>query len=335
MATNDFLPFGGAAGANVMSQADYLALTARLNGFSSGTASSAQLNKAWRQSAAMAAVLAQFIADISRQNVLDNGDTATILANLKASLAASSPPTGSAVNAKMSITAASSSATLTADEVAVKSALGGTTWLLSGFNKTINLATTGAGGMDTGVAPINGFVALYAIYNPATGASALLAVNATSAVAPNIYAGGNMPPGYTASALISVWPTNASSQMKLGLQLGRRVFIAPFQAINTTTQVPALTSIVISNAIPPNAISFFGPSQIASTTAGAITQIVLAASITGIGQEALLSSAPASNNASGGPSGDIPILTPQTLFYSVTASAGTMTATINVSGYNF
>jgi hypothetical protein len=235
----------------------------------------------------------------------------------------------------MSVAAASATASVTADEIVLGTALGGQRYCLSGFNKTINLAATGAGGMDTGAAPVNGFVALYAIYNPATGVSALLAVNATAAVVPNVYGGGNMPAGYTASALISVWPTNASGQMKLGLQLGRRVFIVPYQAINTTTQVPSLTSIVISNAIPPNAVSFFGPCQIASTTAGAITQIVLAATITGIGQEALLSSAPASNNASGGPSGDIPILTPQTTFYSVTASAGTMTATINVSGYNF
>jgi hypothetical protein len=79
-------------------------------------------------------------------------------------------------------------------------------------NKTVNLATTGAGGMDSGAAPNNGFVAIYAIYNPTTGASALLARNATAAAQPTVYGGANMPAGYTASALISVWPTNASGQ---------------------------------------------------------------------------------------------------------------------------
>lgn len=83
MPTNDFLPFGSAVGANVMSQADYLALTARLNGFSSGTANSAQLNKAWRQSSIVAAVIGQLIANRSGQNAVDDGTTATLLTNLE------------------------------------------------------------------------------------------------------------------------------------------------------------------------------------------------------------------------------------------------------------
>lgn len=85
---NDFLVFGGGAGANVLSQAAWAALTARTAGFSSGVAQSAQLNKAWRQSSIMAAVLAQFIADRTGLDVLDDGTTATILGNLKASAAA-------------------------------------------------------------------------------------------------------------------------------------------------------------------------------------------------------------------------------------------------------
>lgn len=88
MATNDFLVFGGGAGANVMTQADWAALSARVAGFSAGVAQSAQLNKAWRQSSIMAAVLAQFISDRAGVDVLDDGTIATILANLKASAAA-------------------------------------------------------------------------------------------------------------------------------------------------------------------------------------------------------------------------------------------------------
>lgn len=84
---NDFLVFGGAGGANVITQAAYAALGARTSGFSSGTANSAQCNKTWRQSSIMAAVLAQFISDRTGLDVLDDGTTATILANLKASAA--------------------------------------------------------------------------------------------------------------------------------------------------------------------------------------------------------------------------------------------------------
>lgn len=82
MATNDFLPFGIAAGANVMSQAEYSVLSSRANGFSSGTAVSAQLNKAWRQSSVMSSVLAQYISDNAVSDVLDNGNTALVLSNL-------------------------------------------------------------------------------------------------------------------------------------------------------------------------------------------------------------------------------------------------------------
>lgn len=84
MATNDFLPFSGGAGANVLTQAAYLALsTLRTNGFQAGTAQSAQLNKVWRQSSIMSAVLAQLIVDNTGQNAIDDGTTATLLANLK------------------------------------------------------------------------------------------------------------------------------------------------------------------------------------------------------------------------------------------------------------
>lgn len=91
MATNNFKPFAQAASANVMSQADYEALGALLTGFQSGKASSAQINKALRQSSAMAYVLAQFISDSANVDVLDNGSTSAILANLKLAMTTLTP----------------------------------------------------------------------------------------------------------------------------------------------------------------------------------------------------------------------------------------------------
>lgn len=76
MAANDFLAFATDPDANVMTQADYAALTARIDGFSAGTANSAQLNKVWRQSAFICSVLAQFIANQTGSDVLDDGDGA-------------------------------------------------------------------------------------------------------------------------------------------------------------------------------------------------------------------------------------------------------------------
>lgn len=86
MPTNDFKTFATGNSTNVISQADYLALTALVSGFSSGKASSAQVNKALRQATVMANVLAQFIADSANIDVLDDGNTAAILSNLKNSM---------------------------------------------------------------------------------------------------------------------------------------------------------------------------------------------------------------------------------------------------------
>jgi hypothetical protein len=88
--TNDFLSFAGGGSANVLTQVAYAALTSELaNGFTSGTAQSTHLNKVWRQASIMAAVLAQFIVDETGNNAVDDGTTATLLANLKTAVAAS------------------------------------------------------------------------------------------------------------------------------------------------------------------------------------------------------------------------------------------------------
>jgi Flp pilus assembly pilin Flp len=83
--TNDFIPFAIGSGANVETQAAWAAeATLLANGFQSGVAPSAKFNKALRQSSIMAAVLAQFIADESGQNSVDDGTLATLIANMKA-----------------------------------------------------------------------------------------------------------------------------------------------------------------------------------------------------------------------------------------------------------
>ncbi|HHH0059364.1 TPA: hypothetical protein ACPZB8_001576 [Yersinia enterocolitica] len=157
---------------------------------------------------------------------------------------------GTSRNAKMSVTAASSTATFTADELIVQTALGGLQYKLSSFSKTINLATTGVGGMDTGTVPANGFVALYAIYNPTTQISALLAVNASSVVAPEVYGGSNIPAGYTASALVSVLPTS-SSQLAPVIQQGRRVSIVGASILSGSGAPSSLAALAIT-VIPLN-----------------------------------------------------------------------------------
>lgn len=74
MAINNFKPFALDSNANVTSQADWEALPALLSGFTAGKASSAQVNKAIRQASFIAAALAQYTANKSGLDVLDDGD---------------------------------------------------------------------------------------------------------------------------------------------------------------------------------------------------------------------------------------------------------------------
>lgn len=87
MPTNDIKTVADGAGANVLSQSAYAALTSFLDaGFSAGIVPSNQLNKTLRQSALMAYVLAQHIVNLTALDVLDNGSPATILANLSTAI---------------------------------------------------------------------------------------------------------------------------------------------------------------------------------------------------------------------------------------------------------
>ncbi|KVR27935.1 phage tail protein [Burkholderia ubonensis] len=227
----------------------------------------------------------------------------------------------------MSVAAASASATLTADEIIVEAALGGLRYCLASFSKTVNLAMTGAGGMDTGAAPASGYVALYAIYNPTTGASALLATNATSAVAPSVYGGANMPTGYTASALMSVWPTNGSGQFVTGYQRDRTFYCGARTAFTVTAGTGSYTSISVSGSVPQNAKRIFG-----SVSANSNTSQSLGLNIAGDSSGAGFSGVGA-NGVSCAGSYVSPIITPQTIYYLATGSSGTLSFVCNITSY--
>ncbi len=288
MAKNDFKAFATDRNANVMSQEEWEALPALLSGFTAGKASSAQVNKVIRQASFIAAALAQFVSDKTQRDVLDNGDlpgfvellgsgfaveylsrknpfgdiksdgtVKTALENLQLRESFTGV-VGQAVNQKMSVAIASASATFTADQVIVGESLSGKQYRLSSVNKTINLTTTGAGGMDTGSAPASGWVAIYLIYNPTTDTSALLAQDVTSIIAPTVYGGANMPAGYTASALVSVWGTTSGALLKIGYQRGRKFATQRVDVLSTSSNPGGYTPISLTNAIPKNAATCTG-----------------------------------------------------------------------------
>lgn len=513
MANNDFLVFGGNGAANVIDQASYSAMDARVGGFSIGIAKSAQANKVWRQSSIMAAVLAQFIADCTGKDALDDGTTQALLTNLKqavpaavnyagvnssqkinganaanllfngsgefgnvgwgssnfpstadangggtiflntavvsavtedvsaavacgagvpmtvscemttggvsagrayvmleafaaggaslgvfagsatvpnglswafasasgvtptgtakvvvrrgvdaspnvrpfglgfrrikiergstpslysqeASIAATPMPVvGSVRNLTMSVASPSASAAMTADEIIVETALGGFGYKLANFNQTINLAATGAGGMDAGGPPASGYVALYAIYNPVTARQALLAMDATWALAPEVYSGANMPPGYTASALVSVVRTSANGQFLPVRQLDRAVWAPPVTILGVTVDGgPQWRAVDCSGLCPRNAKTFHGFASAGNNSTG-----VFNVSMSG---DAIGSGSLTSNVASTSSSAqfvNVPILTPQTVFvwYRFLGTPSSLGFTFIGAGYTF
>lgn len=92
MPTNDIKPFAAAGGANVLTQAEYLALAALSTGFSSGKANSKEVNKAIRQATFVASALAQFICDKSGSDVLDDGNVAGLVTKLLSAINKTSQP---------------------------------------------------------------------------------------------------------------------------------------------------------------------------------------------------------------------------------------------------
>lgn len=231
-----------------------------------------------------------------------------------------SPPIGTSTNAKMTIAAASATGTFSADELIVGTALGGQTYRIGNYSKTINLATTGAGGMDTGSAPVSGWVALYAIYNPITGASSILAQNAANSVMPTVYGGANMPAGYTASALLTVLATNASSLFKIGRVQGRKVFTPPLALYGGSTSVTNLV-VSIAGVVPGNAIEISGELSVTSTVTSS-TSFTLIPDVSNVGQIS-------QQVVVGGSAGMVtnftalPIVTPQQILVTTSSSAGT------------
>lgn len=237
---------------------------------------------------------------------------------------------GTVRNARMSVATASASATFTADEVVLETALGGTPYRLASFSGAINLASTGAGGMDTGAAPASGYVALYAIYNPATGVSALLATNATAAAAPNVYAGAAMPAGYTASALVSVLPTNAGGQFLVVSQLDRKVYFPPLIVINTTVTAAAGSTISVAGSAPKNAVTVSGSLIVTSTATSTLSNLV-SGNAARVGEQGITTV----GTSAGAAYNDVPLLTQQVLGVLFSSTAGTPQFSVYFTAYTF
>lgn len=243
---------------------------------------------------------------------------------------------GATRNAAMNIPTASASATFTADEIIVETSAG-TQYRLNAFNKTINLATVGAGGMDVGTMT-NGYLAIYAIYNPTTGVAALLGYNpGTGNIAPNIYPGSNMPAGFTASALVSVWLVSGSLFV-IGYQTDRNMFPANNAALaNSISSTTPTVYTFATGAFPANAktISGYATVTAAANQTAEFWILTMAALNQGIRFAVNASAISAGGIGLTFPFNRLPISVKQTIIFEAFASTTTaFPYGVNITGYS-
>lgn len=327
---NDFLMFANAA-TNIESQASYAADPAITNGVGSGTASSAQANKVWRQSTTAMALLAAFIQQQSpSQTVLDGGaaglstllsSLTTALLTVSAALAGFSGLTGSAPGGTQT-------ASWTVKQVIAKTSLTGLPYAGGSLSLAFNGATTGAGGMDTGTLPSSATdFAVYAIYDPATAIwSTLGTLESSGSPAGPVYGGAHMPAGYTASVLIWAGVTDTSGHLLAFSQVNRDVYLFS-TPVATGLTASSWTSLNISGVVPAAAISWRPDALQTSTSATSnIWFSPTNSASNGPGQVASWSG----TNQSEATPPSCPILSPQATYYHVSAS---QTWTVTANGY--
>ncbi|WP_192563722.1 phage tail protein [Pseudomonas gozinkensis] len=239
---------------------------------------------------------------------------------------------GAARNLRMSLPVAASVATLTADQLIVEQP-GVGQYKLSNVNLSIDLTTVGAGGMDIGAAPASGSVGIYVIYNPDSKVAKMLAVNATSISIPEVYGGSNMPAGYTASALVSIWQTYASRLMLSGTQYQRLVSIGKTSILSNGVS-QTWTPLSLAAVVPKNAKTVGGyVHYIANAETGGGGYLGIASDATGSGMKTIGIGGVARLGVLSAFS-DMAMTTSQTIYYTVDTSVPSANS-IFISQYSF
>lgn len=257
------------------------------------------------------------------------------LATLVDKLSLNGPVVGSMRGDRMSVPVASATATINVEEVIVGDA-NGRTRTLRNFSKPIDLSAVikGLGSMDVAAAPAPGYVALYALYNPETKVSGIAAVNATTVLAPVLYNGGSAAlAGFTFSALVSVWPTNANGQFVIGRQEAGLFTYTGGPVFVTTGGRSDYSPFTISSSVPLNAKRCQGSYSIRNLMSGVNSYAGLGG-VSGIGSIGI-SSNPSAGSGGGVQSAFplIPLTTPQTLHYVLSATSGVATFEVVITGY--
>jgi hypothetical protein len=141
--------------------------------------------------------------------------------------------------------AGGTSFTLKFDEFLGKTAAGGTALLAVNGNLTVNLANTGADGLDSGAVAANKLYRTYLVYKIADGTAHTLTTLDTNA------APSPVPSGFTLLSVIAYCLTDSSAKILPFTQYDRQYFYqTPVNVASGFTYAATLTSMSIAAAVP-------------------------------------------------------------------------------------
>lgn len=258
----------------------------------------------------------------------------------------SAPIAGLAYSVKLSAPTQLSSATFIAKQITLTN-LGTTASVtLSNYSQTVNIATTGNGGMDTGNPPTNGFLDCYAIDNPTLGQAGITCANNATTLGAEVYNSGSLSAGATLSALLGTIPTDQTASIKPGGLIDRHwwyhAYVNLFTGATGSATFAKLSMSAGLSLMPPNARFL----DVAAGSSTGATAFIFAGENGGAGPTAAAtlgndvgcgSTTPAiggmTSTKTCGTFLGIPLLTPQVIWWAEPATQSTDQA--YVSGYGW
>lgn len=180
-------------------------------------------------------------------------------ANVVSATGLSAPPPGSSFK-KLSIKVATDTTVAVAADFVVTT--NGTKYQTTALSATINLGTTGANALDTGVIAINSWYAIWAIAKPDGTTAGLASLSATSPT---------MPSGYTyksrigwvrtinaTATLYGTWQFGRIAQYILGLAQTTNALMIMASGVSGNVNTPTWTSQSVSGYVPTTASEIIG-----------------------------------------------------------------------------
>lgn len=292
--TVDYLPFANQPGANVESQntwaVDDSPGGALSTGMVPGLAQSQQANKVWRQSSMMTAAIANYISQELGIDVLDDGVLSTLVTNFTNAINASALAQAQFVASQIAgppmavrdllgqnaVAAPNTSFTLSALQVILRNASGGTVSIFEPDALTVDLNLVGpaANGRDQiSIFPVSVPVHIYYIWGSTPGLATVVSLfgpydtNATGlwTVGAN-QKGPTLPASYTHAAYATTLMLDAASHIRPSSAVCDLVQYRDEQTLFSGAISLALTPLVVSGVVPAIA----GSIDITSVVTGTI-----------------------------------------------------------------